>query len=214
MTLMLGLGTSARFILQSFILRKRQIIFYSLIVGLLVVGSALVYYSEHLAKLHPGLSGRFLDEVGKALLIAGILAGSVDIYLKRRLASDFVRDVAPFIEGMGLPQEFQDEIAFIRRLPIYRKNLWLRYRIERMPPPKQGYVRLLTTVSCEVLNATDETQEFRVNVFCENAYPEVGESKILAAGADDERGQVFRYSQALQNLAAKFEKMGPMLVWS
>ncbi len=208
---MLGFGVSARFLLQGFILRGRNIAFYVIVIGLILGGCSLIYGSESVGALYPFLSARFIDEIGKAMLIAGALAGSVDLYLKRRLASDFLRDVAPYVEGIGLPQEFQDEIAFIRRILLYRKNLRLRYSIERLQEPLQDYVRLLTTVSFEIVNATAETQKHFVDVACEDAYPEIAKAVILAVGADDQDGEVFRYSRALNNLEPQIKRKGPMV---
>jgi hypothetical protein len=163
-----------------FLRYRRTIAFYIGLVLLAAVGVSLLLV-EAATHLPPAVIS-FLEEVGKALIIASILAGSVDIYLKRRLATEFAKDVSPFIEGLGLPREFQDEIAFIKRIPIYRRNFQLTYRIYRDPELRQGMVRVRTTFAYEIVNPTDTPQTFDVGLAVEDSHPDVGPASIVSVG--------------------------------
>lgn len=63
---------------------------------------------------------------------------------------------------------------------MFRSNFRLRYRIERH---RAGYVKLLTSMIYEVVNPTDEPQKYSIDVGYEDAFPEVGQAKILSVGA-------------------------------
>ncbi len=123
--------------------RRRGILFYGGMAVLAIAGLTLIQNPLGLTKWITFISVEVAQEFGKAFLVAAILASSVDIYVKRRLVSDFVRDVSRFIEGLGLPQEFQEEIRFIRNIDVYRKAFEITYTI-RPIPKSSGYVRVDT----------------------------------------------------------------------
>jgi len=169
---------------------RRGIVFYGGVTALLLFGFVVILKAEEIAEGITFLTQPVIEEVGKALMAAGILAGSVDIYLKRRLATDFVRDISPFIEGMGLPQEFQDEIAFIRRIPLYRKDFQLEYKIFDDPVLIPGYVRVRTSIWYELINPTEQAQPYEHVVAVGNSYAHV------AASISSDPGTTYSISSA------------------
>jgi hypothetical protein len=160
----------------------RTVTFYSIVAAIAVIGLLVLFNAARISCWFTFLPEEFVVELGKALLIASLLAGSVDIYLKRRLATEFVRDVSPFIEGLGLPIEFQDEIAFIRRIPVYRKDLRITYRFVPLDGARAGYVQVKTTAVFTLVNQTEIPQKHEFVVGCEDAYPAIGASHIVGVG--------------------------------
>jgi hypothetical protein len=134
--------------------------FYFTVGGIAVIGALSILGAPDIVRSISFFSVPFVEEMGKAFIVAAFLAASVDVFLKKRLASEFVRDVSPFIEGIGLPSEFQEEIAFIRRMPVYRKNWHLTYRIMREDALGEEFVRTKVSCTSQVINHTEESQPF------------------------------------------------------
>lgn len=176
------------------LIRSRRKIFFYLLLGLLfAAGIGAISSAPAINAYWLWLPHELVEEVGKALVVAAILAGSVDIYLKRRLAEDFARDVSPFIEGFGLPKEFQDEIAFIKRIPLYRRNYRATYRLSRDSNVPSGMLRVHTTVTYDVYNSTDSTELFDLAIAVENAHPHIAAARVLSAGLrGDSMGPISR----------------------
>jgi hypothetical protein len=74
-----------------------SILFYALLVAVGLLGLAMIYCPDVFTHYLPSIRDAVFEELGKALLIASILALSVDLYVKQRLLTDFVRDVSPYI---------------------------------------------------------------------------------------------------------------------
>lgn len=68
---MLGLRTSLTYLFETLVLRRRAVVFYVVVAALLLVGSGGILYGEAMSATHPRRA-RMAEEVGKALLIAGI----------------------------------------------------------------------------------------------------------------------------------------------
>ncbi len=175
----------------SYVRHKKKIIFHAINFFLLVCGGALlILHAQKLATcgfIPKHLSSHFhhiFEEIGKALAVAGVLASTVDIFLKKMLTAEVIRDVAPFIEGVGLPEQFRHEIAHIRRIPVYRKNFCLSYKITEDDFP-QGFIKLSCSWLFEIVNSTDEDQIFDFSVAVEDKYPYIKSPKIISAGAKD-----------------------------
>lgn len=141
------------------LITRHALKFCLLTFGLIAAGLLFLAFHEEIHSQLQPFSGKLIEEIGKVFITAGILALSVDGYLKRRLISEFVKDVSPYIEGIGLPREFQDEIAYIKRMKVYRRNFTLNYRIQR-DPDHGGRVIVKSTSFFEVVNPTDEDQMY------------------------------------------------------
>ena len=174
--------------------RRWGIVFYGGMALLAISGLALIHNPLELTRWITFISVEVAQEFGKAFLVAAILASSVDIYVKRRLVSDFVRDVSPFIEGLGLPQEFQEEIRFIRNIDVYRKAFEITYTI-RPIHESPGYVRVDTFIKFDVVNLSGQTRPFSHRLSSETEHQQVGRSEIIHAGA---RGCSLEYNLSRQ----------------
>jgi hypothetical protein len=147
------------------------------------------------------LSSTVVTEVGKALIVAGLLSGTVDIYLKRRMAADFIRDVSHFIEGIELPRGFQEEISFLRRIYVYRAEFELFYRLVPLAEHPH-YYRLYVSVSYQIVNQLDQLYSYSHRLFCEDEFPEIEQSKIINAGVKGKGISTYSYSRAENNFPA------------
>ncbi len=61
----------------------------------------------------PKIVTEIVRSLGEALLIATLLAATVDLYIKRRTYQEISLDVFKFLVGYGLPAEFQNRIREI-----------------------------------------------------------------------------------------------------
>jgi hypothetical protein len=84
--------------------RRNTILFWFFVVAQLLVGAWLLY--------HPILWARsFFEALADALIIAGLLAVTVDLYLKTRLLKEVAGDVSKFFVGYSLPAEVRDQFG-------------------------------------------------------------------------------------------------------
>jgi hypothetical protein len=67
--------------------------------------------------------------VSHALMVAGILALTVDRYVKHRLLKELATDVSKYLIGYELPREVQDRIHDIMATSVIRFNYEQRYRL-------------------------------------------------------------------------------------
>ena len=81
--------------------RERAVLASSAVLGL----ACLAFAGQFI----PGVEGLF-HGLGEALVIAVLLAVTVDAYVKNRLTREIVKEVSPFIMGSDLPQEMRNEV--------------------------------------------------------------------------------------------------------
>lgn len=124
-------------------------------IALIVLGVLLVYaFDSEFAKL-----------TGHALVIAGILALTVDRFIKERFLKEVSWDVSKYLIGYNLPPEIQDKIRDLMRTEVVRRNFELRYRLtspaQPSIPPK---LKLEIEFSFELENVTSRTQVYQQHV--------------------------------------------------
>ena len=131
-------------------LRFYEILVFLFIVGLMLmaldVGSWTI--SEYLKSLPI-----MVVKVGEALIIAVILAGTVDAFIKRRLGDEIAKDISPFIAAAALPAELQGELRELSVCNVYRSSLTLHYKIV---PEEQhdDLVRISTAIRYQAINVS------------------------------------------------------------
>src|SRR5271154_3614574 len=64
---------------------------------------------------------------GEALIIASVLAVTVELYTKKRMLREVVQDVFQYIAGHPLPDQLKDRIKKLVRTDLIRKDLKIRY---------------------------------------------------------------------------------------
>jgi hypothetical protein len=104
--------------------------------ALVLIGLGLLGFA---AVVHlPEFVGSFLPALGTASLVAGLLAASVDQWLKRDLARDAFRAVF----GYMLPGELRDELGWVYGQELLCDRFELRFRLR----PIEGDVSLVSAV--------------------------------------------------------------------
>lgn len=94
-------------------------------------------------------------EISKALIVAVVLAATVDTYLKSRLAKEVVREVSPYVMAHTLPSGLQQEVNTICELKAYRTNLLLSYEIEKFEGTDNA-LRVTCFTKYDMVNMTSE----------------------------------------------------------
>ena len=96
---------------------------------------------------------------GEAFLIAGVLAVTVDRYVKLRLREEIAHDVFFAALGVHLPRELKEEILAIGDCKLVRRDLFVTYKLS--PHKNTMLVNCETQVAFAMHNLTDQSQPFR-----------------------------------------------------
>ena len=92
------------------------------------------------------------------MLIAGVLAVTVDRYVKLRLREDIAHDVFFAALGVHLPSELKEEILAIGDCKLVRRDLFVTYKLSAHK--NSLLVNCETQVSFSMHNLTDQSQAF------------------------------------------------------
>lgn len=123
-------------------LRRLSRQFWGLLVLCFVLGLVSLYLS-HQEFLRPVCLRSILDSLGHALIVASLLAATVDVYMKRRLLKEASLDISKYLIGYALPEEIQDKIKEAMRIDLVRRDLTVRYTLS---PVSEEPDKLLATV--------------------------------------------------------------------
>lgn len=110
----------------------------------------------------------FLQKLGEAFIVASFLAGSVDLYLKSRLAKEVVKDISPFLMAYHIPETLRDEVSEICRIEYYRSNFELSYELSEIPG-RPGYLSVKAITSYDVINLVDSYTKYTHYVWVEKS---------------------------------------------
>jgi hypothetical protein len=116
------------------------------------------YFIEGAARLLNVTFG-MIGAVGEAALVAGLLALTVDMYLKRRLMQEITQDASTFFLSMGLPRELQEEVDALCREYAVRTELELNYTFTEFEGDSD-MVMMSVLFSFNVVNLTADPQPF------------------------------------------------------
>jgi hypothetical protein len=145
--------------------------FYLSLTGLLGVGilAILVGHSLHLDKT---IRGDLLASLGDAIIIASLLAMTVDQYMKRSLTREIQTDAYKFIVGYGLPAILQDEIKrVVEGSRILRRDYRISYNLSVCNEHGRLFIRILLRVHFNLHNLTGRTYVYQQKT---QAFPEEG----------------------------------------
>lgn len=99
-----------------------KVIFWVTVVAMALLGGALIYFSHRF-----GAWAGFSESLGHALIIASVLAATVDLYVKSRLLREASKDIAKYLIGYALPAEIQDRIKETMGIALVRRGLTIKY---------------------------------------------------------------------------------------
>jgi len=101
--------------------------------------------------------------LGHALVIAGLLALTVDRFVKQRLVKEVARDTARFVVGYELPEELRQRIQDLLRTALVRTNYLATYRLRTT---EQG-IELEVETSWNIENYSSVPQPYTQEVILE-----------------------------------------------
>ncbi|MEO6194193.1 MAG: hypothetical protein ABIS20_14390 [Thermoanaerobaculia bacterium] len=125
------------------------------LIAIVVLGISCVLAAPYFV---PGVE-HLLEKMGETLVIAFLLAVTVDVYIKNQLTRDIVREVSPFIMGSHLPQEIRNEIYELVKLAVYRSDYELVYEITP-DSESEDVVWVRTRTRFRLNNANDHPEPF------------------------------------------------------
>jgi hypothetical protein len=137
--------------------------FPATVIALFGVGLVLIFLPI------PYLDQGFAHSLGDALIIASILAISVDFYLKDRVLREVSSDVSKYLVGYRLPGEVQDRIRSLLQTRWIKRDCRIRLRLTAIP---DGRVRIEVRVSRNVENITTEEESFQDKIAYERHLPQ------------------------------------------
>src|SRR5215472_595274 len=85
----------------------------------MAAGTTLIYIRE----------AGFFHEIGVALIIASLLGGSVDIYLRQGIAKDAFEGAM----GYFLPSEIKEAVKYLGSIDWFAEEFSLTVKLEKMP---------------------------------------------------------------------------------
>ncbi len=126
---------------------------------LFVVGLLLFVGITLLVIRVPYVNPEFVHSTGHALIIAGILAATVDHYLKGRVLREVTSDVSKYLVGYRLPTEVQGRIGELMQIKWIRRRFQLRVIFTEIEEDHK--IKLDIQISEEVQNITSETLSYQ-----------------------------------------------------
>jgi hypothetical protein len=162
--------------------------FYLFCAGLVLAGFGVVFWWPH--ERWPGHEAA--TGVAHALIIAGILAGSVDSFVKQRLLREVSRDSMEYLLGYGLPKLVQTRIRALMATSLIRSEYEQRYRLEETAA---GTVRVHVAFSYILENYGTDAEEY---------------NQMLQVGLH-ERPSVLSMACLSSDLAAQYDLQGSKL---
>ena len=119
----------------------------------------------------PYLDRSFTHALADALIIASVLAFTVDLYLKERVLREVSSDVSKYLVGYRLPEEIQNRIRSLLQTRWIRRNCRIRLRLTESHG-HAGRVGIEIVVSREVENITTEEASFQDRFSYERHLPQ------------------------------------------
>lgn len=134
--------------------------FYIAISCVFLVGGALRFWIPlHLdEKAHP-TSVETVKGVGEALIVAALLAGVVDPYVKFRLGKEVGREIPKETAGEHLPEELRQALEGIQDIKLYMRRMVIDCTLEDVDG-SDNLLKWRMTMHYEVENASWKRRKF------------------------------------------------------
>lgn len=131
------------------------------IIGIVLIASSLLIS----ARVRAYYSSHFLDDLIVALLIAGILALTVDPILKARMHREVAKDLFQHMLGFGLPEVIRERLQdTVEQTKLYRRDM-KEYIVVR---EEGSSIVFDTEVEFRVINPTANDRDFVPQMEFEN----------------------------------------------
>jgi hypothetical protein len=142
-------------------------------------GVALLYFGS-------AFLGHAAEGIGEALIIAGVLALTVDSYVKEHLLKEASQDIAMYLVGYQLPAEIQGTIKDLMSTNLVDRDVHLHYQLS-LPKQSPGKVLAEVTLTYYVDNISNKKCSYKQRVYQHNTFsPAFLE---LRCDSNDEQGK-------------------------
>jgi len=131
---------------------KEEIKFWTIVV--LTIGGGLLSLRHYSAT-----QNEFWRALGDALIIAGVIAGTVDQYAKNRILKEMMRNVYQHLIGHDLPVEVKDRIKELMSTDLIRRDWELKLRLATSAANPR-YVSVHAELAYCVVNLTGSAIEY------------------------------------------------------
>lgn len=159
----------------------------------------------HYLRPHPGLGLGWLDEtrelLSHALIVAGLLGGTVDFFLKTAL----IRDVGSIFIGWALPQEVRNYIREVSETALVRRNYVIRLVLHEDGED----VVVDGTLDCDIFNYSTGIRSHRPTLAIDLA--ENPDESVVELEITD--GKTKRWTAAQLNEYRRREKTDQLIRW-
>ena len=157
----------------------RKVGFRVLLLLLVACGVSLLYFGS-------GFLGHAAEGIGEALIIAGVLALTVDGYVKEHLLKEASQDIAMYLVGYQLPPEIQGTIKDLMSTNLVARGVHLHYELS-LPKQSPGKVLAEVTLTYHVDNISNKKRSYKQRVYQQNTFsPAFLE---LRCDSNDEKGK-------------------------
>lgn len=100
-------------------------------------------------------------EFGHALIIAGLLASTVDFYVKKHLVHAIQKDTAHYLIGFNMPATMQIKIGDLIRTPFIRRNMVVRIELKPSSIAPNQRFNVHYDISYDVVNVSNQSVKFQ-----------------------------------------------------
>ena len=124
----------------------------------------LLFFFQPWSHWWPGSSIELVHGLGEAVIIAAVLAFTVDGYTKRHLINEIARDVFVHIFGHALPIELRGRINQMVRIDLIFRDFRIHYRLT---PLAEKMVRVEVSQEYQIENLSGHTLPHQLCLFLE-----------------------------------------------
>jgi hypothetical protein len=139
-----------------------------------------------------------MASVGEGLIVAGVLAITVDTYLKKHLTQAVIRDVSPYLMGADLPDVLRSEVHALCATEIVRRDLEIDFHFIELPG-EPDFISVTTKVQYRIENLADTVRSVPILVSVAKPYKPTADfiqiEDVGAINIVDEKGATTRFEE-------------------
>src|SRR5690349_1760992 len=95
--------------------------FFSIAIGIFLGGVAIAWTTHYLPQQYE-IRRSVLLSIGESLMVASILAVTVDLYIKKGLVRTVTKNLFQYLVGYKLPEPIQNRLRDLMGTSIIRRN--------------------------------------------------------------------------------------------
>lgn len=194
-------------------------LFYLVIAGMFIVGLTLRfaipgYVEARWPRITPNRP--FIDTiagVGEALIVAALLAGVVDPYVKLRLGKEVGREIAKETAGEHLPEELRKELEGMQDIKLYMRNMTVDCTLAYVRE-SDGLLKWHMTMHYEVENASWRPRPFEHRLAITDEEVKEAQMKIIEVAHNINGSRKYRLRGTDREFTAMCDEKLPLTVFT